>query len=125
MKRIAHANIACGFHAGDLPGCGAQSNGQNSMASQLVRILGFLTSWLWTSSNEYHPPGGDQLRRLPGWRTQSILHNAWAQAARRQPHGAFYSWSILSEDNARAVLEGFQAIDPTSRCIFPHCRIFR
>jgi UPF0271 protein len=45
------------------------------------------------------------------------LHGLKLQAGK--PHGAFYSWSILSEDNAHAVLEGFQAIDPDLTLYLP------
>jgi UPF0271 protein len=29
-----------------------------------------------------------------------------------KPHGAFYLWAQLSEDNSRAILEGFKDVDP-------------
>src|SRR5271169_2594808 len=29
-----------------------------------------------------------------------------------KPHGAFYVWAQLSEENARAVFEGFKAVNP-------------
>jgi UPF0271 protein len=45
------------------------------------------------------------------------MHGLKLQAGK--PHGAFYSWSILSEDNARAVLEGFQAVDPNLTLYLP------
>ena len=45
------------------------------------------------------------------------MHRLTLQAAK--PHGAFFSWGIQSEDNARAILDGFQAIDPDLTVYLP------
>lgn len=120
MKRISHANVACGFHAGD--------------PTWMRRTVAWAKKYNVTVGA--HPGFPDLTgfgRRLMNITTQEatdyVVYQAGAlkafcemneiklQAAK--PHGAFYSWSIISEENARAVLEGFQAVDPNLALYLP------
>jgi len=120
MKRISHANIACGFHAGD--------------PTWMRRTVEWAKQYGVTIGA--HPGFPDLMgfgRRLMNITLQEatnyVVYQAGALKAfcamhglklrAGKPHGAFYSWSILSGDNARAVLEGFQAIDPDLTLYLP------
>jgi len=37
-----------------------------------------------------------------------------------KPHGAFYLWAQLSEDNSRAILEGCKDVDPNFVVYLPY-----
>lgn len=120
MKRIAHANIACGFHAGD--------------PSWMSRTVGWAKQYGVTVGA--HPGFPDLMgfgRRLMNVALQEAtdyvvyqagalkafceMHGLRLEAAK--PHGAFYSWGIQSGDQARAILEGFQAVDPDLTVYLP------
>ncbi len=120
MKRISHANIACGFHAGD--------------PTWMRRTVEWARQYGVTVGA--HPGFPDLMgfgRRLMNITPQEakdyVVYQAGAlkafcemngiklQAAK--PHGAFYSWGLLSEENARVILEGFQAVDPDLTVYLP------
>jgi 5-oxoprolinase (ATP-hydrolysing) subunit A len=120
MKRISHANIACGFHAGD--------------PTWMRRTVEWAKQYGVTVGA--HPGFPDLMglgRRLMNLTAQEakdyVVYQAGAlkafcemngiklQAAK--PHGAFFSWGMLSEENAQAILAGFQAIDPELTVYLP------
>ena len=120
MQRIAHANVACGYHAGD--------------PTWMRRTVEWAKQYGVTIGA--HPGFPDQMGF--GRRVMNITHQEATdyvvyqtgalkafcemvgitlQAAK--PHGAFFSWGLQSEDNARAILEGFQAVDPALTMYLP------
>lgn len=120
MKRISHANIACGFHAGD--------------PSWMSRTVGWAKQYGVTVGA--HPGFPDLMgfgRRLMNITLQEatdyVVYQAGALKAfcemyglrleAAKPHGAFYSWGIQSEDQARAILEGFQTVNPELTVYLP------
>jgi UPF0271 protein len=113
MKQINHANIACGFHAGDP----VWIRRTVEAAKRFGVTLGA------------HPGFPDKLgfgRRLMNITLQEARDyvvyqvgavKAFADAAgvpliAAKPHGAFYLWAQQSEENSRAILEGFREVDP-------------
>src|SRR5581483_5030112 len=44
---------------------------------------------------------------------------AGVRLAAAKPHGAFYLWAQLGEENSRAILEGFRQVDPNFVCYLP------
>ncbi len=113
MKLINHANIACGYHAGD--------------PSWIRRTVEAAKKYGVTLGA--HPGFPDMMgfgRRLMNITPQEARDyvvyqvgavKAFADAAgiklsAAKPHGAFYLWAQLSEDNSRAILEGFKEVDP-------------
>ena len=113
MKQINHANIACGFHAGDP----VWIRRTVEAAKRFGVTLGA------------HPGFPDKLgfgRRLMNITQQEARDyvvyqvgavKAFADAAgvpliAAKPHGAFYLWAQQSEENSRAILEGFREVDP-------------
>jgi UPF0271 protein len=113
MKQINHANIACGFHAGDP----VWIRRTVESAKRYGVTLGA------------HPGFPDKLgfgRRLINISQQEARDyvvyqvgavKAFADAAgvkliAAKPHGAFYLWAQQSEENSRAILEGFREVDP-------------
>jgi 5-oxoprolinase (ATP-hydrolysing) subunit A len=113
MKQINHANIACGFHAGDP----VWIRRTVESAKRYGVTLGA------------HPGFPDKMgfgRRLMNITQQEARDyvvyqvgavKAFADAAgvpliAAKPHGAFYLWAQQSEENSRAILEGFREVDP-------------
>lgn len=113
MKLISHANVACGYHAGD--------------PTWMRRTVEWAKKWNVTLGA--HPGFPDLMgfgRRLMNVTQQEAKDyvvyqvgalKAFADAVgvkleAAKPHGAFWSWCQLSEENSRAVLEGFQAVNP-------------
>ncbi len=113
MKRINHANIACGFHAGDP----VWIRRTVESAKRYGVTLGA------------HPGFPDKMgfgRRLMNISIQEARDyvvyqvgavKAFADAAgvrlvAAKPHGAFYLWAQENEENSRAILEAFREVDP-------------
>ena len=113
MKKISHANIACGFHAGD----------PNWMAQTVEWAKAFNVT---VGAHPGFPDLQGFGRRLMNISceeaTNYVVYQAGALKAfcemhglklrAGKPHGAFFSWGLQSEANARAILDGFQRIDP-------------
>ena len=120
MKRISHANIACGFHAGDPTWMRrtvewAKQYGVTIGAHPgFPDLMGFGRRLMNITLQE---ATNDVVYQAGALKAFCAMHGLKLQAGK--PHGAFYSWSILSGDNARAVLEGFQAIDPDLTLYLP------
>ncbi len=113
MKRISHANIACGFHAGDPSWMSRTVEWAKQYGVTVGAHPGFpdLLGFGRRLMNITHQEATDYVVYQAGaLKAFCEMHGLTLQAAK--PHGAFYSWGIQSEDNARAVLEGFQAVDP-------------
>lgn len=113
MKLITHANVACGFHAGD--------------PIWMRRTVEWAKKYSVTLGA--HPGFPDLMgfgRRLMNITPQEakdyVVYQVGALKAfadmvgiklgAAKPHGAFYVWAQLSEENSRAILEGFKAVDP-------------
>lgn len=120
MKRINHANIACGFHAGD--------------PVWIRRTVADAKRYGVTLGA--HPGFPDKLgfgRRLMNISLQEARDyvvyqvgavKAFADAAgiklqAAKPHGAFYLWAQQSEENSRAILEAFREVDPNFVAYLP------
>jgi len=120
MKRISHANIACGFHAGDPTWMRRTVEWAKQYGVTIGAHPGFpdLTGFGRRLMNITLQEATNYVVYQAGaLKAFCEMHGLKLQAGK--PHGAFYSWSILSEDNARAVLEGFQAIDPDLTLYLP------
>lgn len=120
MKRIAHANVACGFHAGD-PSWMSRTVGWAKQYGVTVGahpgfpdLMGFGRRLMNVTLQEATDYVVYQAGALKGF---CEMHGLRLEAAK--PHGAFYSWGIQSEDQARAILEGFQAVDPDLTVYLP------
>ncbi len=113
MKLINHANVACGYHAGD--------------PTWMRRTVEWAKKYNVTLGA--HPGFPDPMgfgRRLMNITTQEakdyVVYQAGALKAfaemvgvkveAAKPHGAFWVWAQQSEENSRAVLEGFRAVNP-------------
>lgn len=112
MKLITHANVACGFHAGD--------------PTWMRRTVEWARKYNVTlGAHPGFPDLGGFGRRMMNISAQEaydyVVYQAGALKAfaeatgvrleAAKPHGAFYAWGQLSEANARAILEGFRAVD--------------
>lgn len=120
MKRIVHANVACGFHAGDPHWMGrtvgwAKQYGVTVGAHPgFPDLMGFgrrLMNVTLQEATDYVVYQAGALKAF------CAMHGLRLEAAK--PHGAFYSWGIQSEDQARAILEGFQAVNPDLTVYLP------
>jgi UPF0271 protein len=113
MQRISHANVACGFHAGDPTWMrrtvewAAKYGVTVGAHPGLPDLVGFGRRLMHISPQEARDNVVYQVAALKGF---CDMCGVKLRAAK--PHGAFYSWGLLSEENARAILEGFQAVDP-------------
>ncbi len=113
MKLINHANVACAYHAGD--------------PTWMRRTVEWAKKYDVTLGA--HPGFPDLMgfgRRLMNITQQEakdyVIYQAGALKAfadmagvkleAAKPHGAFWVWSQQSEENSRAVLEGFRAVNP-------------
>lgn len=113
MKLISHANVACGFHAGD--------------PTWMRRTVEWAKKYNVTLGA--HPGFPDRMgfgRRLMNITQQEasdyVIYQAGAlkgfadglgvKLEAGKPHGAFYLWCLQSEENARAVLEAFRSLNP-------------
>ena len=120
MEGITHANIACGYHAGDPTWMrrtveDAKKHGVTIGGHPgFPDILGFGRRVMNISPEEGRDYTVYQLGALKGFADTAGLY---VEAAK--PHSAFYDWAQLSEVNARAMLEGFQAINPNMVAYLP------
>ena len=120
MKRIAHANVACGFHAGDPSWMGKTVGWAKKYGVTIGAHPGFpdLMGFGRRLMNITHKEATDYVVYQAGaLKAFCEMHGVKLQAAK--PHGAFFSWGLQSEDNARAILEGFQTINPDSTVYLP------
>jgi UPF0271 protein len=120
MKRISHANVACGFHAGDPTWMRRTVEWAKKYNVTVGAHPGFpdLMGFGRRLMNITHQEATDYVVYQAGALKAFCAMNGLKLHAAK-PHGAFYSWSILSEENARAVLAGFQAIDPELTLYLP------
>ena len=113
MEKISHANIACGFHAGD----------PNWMAQTVEWAKTFdVTVGAHPGFPDLQGFGRRLMNISRDEATNYVVYQAGALKAfcemhglklrAGKPHGAFFSWGLQSEANARAILYGFQQIDP-------------
>ena len=113
MKQINHANIACGFHAGDPVWIRRTVESAKRFGVTLGAHPGFPDKMgFGRRLMNITQPGGARLRGLPGRRGQGLCRRCRGQLIAAKPHGAFYLWAQQSEENARAILEGFREVDP-------------
>ncbi len=113
MKRISHANIACGFHAGDPSWMSRTVEWAKTYGVTVGAHPGFpdLMGFGRRLMNITHQEATDYVVYQAGaLKAFCEMHGLTLQAAK--PHGAFFSWGIQSEENARAILDGFQAVNP-------------
>ncbi len=113
MQGISHANIACGFHAGD-PGWVRRSVESAKKYGVTVGghpgfpdMLGFGRRLMHITPQEGKDYVVYQLGAL-----KAFAEAAGLRLEAAKPHSAFYVWAQLSEENTRAMLEGFQAVNP-------------
>ena len=120
LKIVNSANIACGYHAGDPTWMrrtveDAKKHGVTIGGHPgFPDILGFGRRVMNISPEEGRDYTVYQLGALKGFADTAGLY---VEAAK--PHSAFYDWAQLSEVNARAMLEGFQAINPNMVAYLP------
>jgi len=112
MKLINHANVACAYHAGD--------------PTWMRRTVEWAKKYGVTLGA--HPGFPDLMgfgRRLMNITTQEakdyVVYQSGALKAfadmvgvkleAAKPHGAFWMWAQQSEENSRAILEGFRAVN--------------
>ena len=113
MQGISHANIACGYHAGDptwirrtveqAKEYGVTIGGHPGFPD----IMGFGRRVMNISAQE----GKDYtIYQLGALKAFAEVEGLAVEAAK--PHSAFYVWAQQNEDNARGMLEGFAAVNP-------------
>ena len=113
MQGITHANVACGYHAGDptwirrtveqAKEYGVTIGGHPGFPD----IMGFGRRVMNISAQE----GKDYtIYQLGALKAFAEAEGLVMEAAK--PHSAFYDWAQENEDNARGMLEGFVAVNP-------------
>ena len=113
MQGITHANVACGYHAGDptwirrtveqAKEYGVTIGGHPGFPD----IMGFGRRVMSISAQE----GKDYtIYQLGALKAFAEAEGLVMEAAK--PHSAFYDWAQENEDNARGMLEGFVAVNP-------------
>ena len=120
MKRISHANVACGFHAGDPSWMRKTVEWAKKYGVTVGAHPGFpdLIGFGRRLMNITHQEATDYVIYQTG-ALKAFCEAVGIKLLAAKPHGAFYSWAILSEENARAVLAGFQALDPMLTLYLP------
>ena len=113
MKLINHANIACGYHAGDPTWIrrtveSAKKHGVTLGAHPgFPDMMGFGRRLMNITQQEARDYVVYQLGAV-----KAFADAAGIKLSAAKPHGAFYLWAQLSEENSRAILEGFKEVDP-------------
>lgn len=113
MQGITHANVACGYHAGDptwirrtveqAKEYGVTIGGHPGFPD----VMGFGRRVMNISAQE----GKDYtIYQLGALKAFAEAEGLVLEAAK--PHSAFYDWAQENEDNARGMLEGFAAVNP-------------
>ena len=113
MQGITHANVACGYHAGDptwirrtveqAKEYGVTIGGHPGFPD----VMGFGRRVMNISAQE----GKDYtIYQLGALKAFAEAEGLALEAAK--PHSAFYDWAQENEDNARGMLEGFAAVNP-------------
>ncbi len=113
MKRIAHANVACGYHAGDPTWMRRTVEWAKKYDVTLGAHPGFpdLMGFGRRLMNITHQEAKDYVVYQVG-ALKAFAEMAGVKLEAAKPHGAFYVWAQLSEENSRAILEGFGAVNP-------------
>jgi UPF0271 protein len=120
MKLINHANVACGFHAGDpvwmqRTVAWAKQYGVTLGAHPgFPDLMGFGRRMINITLQEGHDYVVYQAGAL-----KAFAEAASIKLEAAKPHGAFYSWGQQSEEHARAILQGFHDIDPALTVYLP------
>lgn len=112
MKRINHANIACGFHAGDPVWIRRTVEAAKRYGVTLGAHPGFPDKMGF--GRRLMNISLDEARDYVVYQIGAV--KAFADAAgvklrAAKPHGAFYLWAQQSEENSRVILEAFREID--------------
>ncbi len=112
MKLINHANIACGFHAGDPVWIRRTVEAAKRYGVTLGAhpgfpdMMGFGRRLINISQQEARDYVVYQVGAV-----KAFADAAGVKLLAAKPHGAFYLWAQLSEENSRAILEGFREVD--------------
>lgn len=120
MKRINHANIACGFHAGDPVWIRRTVEAAKRYGVTLGAHPGFPDKMGF--GRRLMNISLDEARDYVVYQVGAV--KAFADAAgvklrAAKPHGAFYLWAQQSEENSRAILDAFRAVDPNFVAYLP------
>ena len=120
LKRINHAIVACGFHAGD-PTVMRQTV---EWCKKYNVVLGAHPGF-----RDLQGFGRRYMNYTPEEATNDIIYQIGAlknfaeQAGIKirtaKPHGAFAIWAMESEEHAKAVLDGLKTIGPDFALVFP------
>ena len=113
MKLITHANVACGYHAGDPTWMRRTVEWAKKYNVTLGAHPGFpdLMGFGRRVMNISHDEARDYVIYQVG-ALKAFADQAGVRLEAAKPHGAFYVWAQQMEENARAVFEGFKAVDP-------------
>ena len=113
MKLITHANVACGYHAGDPTWMRRTVEWAKKYGVTLGAHPGFpdLMGFGRRVMNITQQEAKDYVIYQVG-ALKAFADAAGVKLEAAKPHGAFYVWAQLSEENARAVFEGFKAVNP-------------
>jgi len=113
MKGIVHANIACGFHAGDPVVMRRTVEWAKKYGVTVGAHPGFpdLLGFGRRMMNITHQEARDYVVYQAG-ALKAFVEATGLKLEAAKPHGAFYSWGLQSEDNARAIWQGFRDVDP-------------
>lgn len=120
MKLVNHANVACGFHAGDPVWMRRTVQWAKQYGVTLGAhpgfpdLMGFGRRLMNITVQEAHDYVVYQAGAL-----KAFAEAAGVKLEAGKPHGAFYSWGQQSEEHARAILEGFRDIDPALTVYLP------
>ena len=120
MKLINHANVACGFHAGDPVWMRRTVEWAKKYGVTLGAHPGFpdLMGFGRRMMNITLQEGRDYVVYQAG-ALKAFAESAGVKLEAAKPHGAFYSWGQQSEEHARAILEGFHDVDPNLTVYLP------
>lgn len=113
MKLINHANIACGYHAGDPTWIRRTVEAAKKYGVTLGAHPGFpdMMGFGRRLMNITPQEARDYVVYQVG-AVKAFADAAGIKLSAAKPHGAFYLWAQLSEDHSRAILEGFKEVDP-------------
>lgn len=120
MKLINHANIACGFHAGDPVWIRRTVESAKKYGVTLGAHPGFpdLLGFGRRLMNITAQEGRDYVVYQVG-AVKAFCEAVGVPLTAAKPHGAFYLWGQLSEANSRAIYEGFHEVDPNLVAYLP------
>ena len=113
LRHVTSANIACGFHAGDprtikaTVRAAVDANVAIGAHPGYSDLQGFGRRAIQMSADEIYDITVYQVGAV-----KAFADAAGVKLSAAKPHGAFYLWAQLSEDNSRAILEGFKDVDP-------------